>query len=607
MKNRIFFFNKTKDLKTLLERAGSGVKYVMLQDYIPDLELADFLRKEKRLEEIKPTYYAKKEEFRRLYLSFTGKLNKANHSLCWWSLNLTHRHPNSSDLSKIVWYLLALRRIINKENPSTLAVFTDNKNLFSQMKIWHEGSGTIILEDKIRQKIKIRDIANSIFPIKITLFFLRSLFYKIFSVFIRFNPGHDKSYTVIRTLFNHQSFQRDGSFRDAYFGGLTEFLKSNGKNIIFLGSVPHPFFANFKKLLQNKKEFNFILTEGAMDLSSIFKAFKDSLIRYFLPLRPVGDTVIEGLDFRFILEKTITSECKAHRFFANIISYYSAKSLISKVNVEKVMYPFENRAWEKLTILASREGKNRVKTLGYQHSSFSGALMNFYVGDEEKDIMPLPDTLVTTGPIPKKILNENFGFPESILKTGCGLRQARKPSGGTPRRERKEIKNILVAFGLTPEEYIKGLIFLNEAFKENGRVNVTVRPHPHPVIPIEKALFYVPDLRFKYRLDKNPSIEPSLEASDLVLYFSSTVGFESLMKGIPVINIDPGFYVETDPLFAMRDFKWTVNEPEKLLGAIKAIEGMADEEYGNLRKKAYDFASDYIYPVSEKYMNVFFE
>jgi len=606
MKNRIFFFNRTKDLERLLKEGHNKIKYIVLQDYIADAKLANLLRRDEGLEEIKPTDYSEKENFRKLYLSFTGNLNKSNHSVYWWSLNLTQRHPNSSDLSKSMWYLLVLERIIKRENFGILAVFTNNQNLISQMRIWHKNSESVTVEGKVHEKRNILEIINMIFPVKVVLIFLRSLFYKILSsLVIALRPDPKKSYTVIRTIFNHQSFVRDGKFKDTYFKDLIGFLRKKKKDILFFGSIPHPFFVNLKKLLWNKKDFIFILTEQAISFSYIFRTFRDSLVQYFSPLRPLGKTVIEGLDFRFILEKTIADECKTQRFFANIITYYSTKALIKKLNIERIIFPFENRGWEKLAIIASRESKIPIKTVGYQHSSFSSILMNFYIGDEERDIMPLPDMLVTTGSIPKKILKENLGFPESILKVGCGLRQAKSNSVLFTTKKRKKIRNILVALGLTPEEYIKGLIFLNEAFKEDKRFSVTVRPHPYPVISIEKALLYVPDLSFSYKLDKRPSIRPSLEEADLLLYFSSTVGFESLMRGMPIINLDPGFYIGVDPLFTMSDFKWVATSPSELRNIIRDIENLSDSDYDFLKNNASRYVNDYIYPATEENMEVF--
>jgi hypothetical protein len=170
---------------------------------------------------------------------------------------------------------------------------------------------------------------------------------------------------------------------------------------------------------------------------------------------------------------------------------------------------------------------------------------------------------------------------------------------------RKRIKNIFVPLALSSEEYVKGLKFLNEAFDGRDDYNIKIRPHVYPVMRIEEALSCAGKPRFTFTIDQDPDLDRSLKEADIVLYFSTTVSLEALTRGIPVVNIDPGFFLSPDPLFGLRDFKWNARTPDELVKTIGEIESLPDAEYEAMRGRACRYAADYITPVTAEKISAF--
>ena len=602
---RVVFFNKKESLDELLKGSGSIVRYAVLEDFIKDRKLASFLDENSSFSKVDLNHYVEEESFKQKYIDFISRLNKNNHSLLWWSFIFPNKHPKASELPKKVWYLLSLEEFIKAEKPDLLAVFTHDRTLISQFSIWHK-KGNIKIENKVKRRFDLSRFINSFFPLYISLKFFRTVVYKLCAhLMIPFKGVGGKKYEVIRTLISPQSFQKSGDYKDVYFGELCNLIKESKLPLVIFGTIARPFFSNLIKTSRNTDKFSFVSLEQAVSQVNLLKCFFESLKLYFKPLKLKDSANVYDLNFEFTVKQIISDECKTQSAYSNLLVYYSTLSFAKKIAVKRFFYPFENRSWEKLGLFALRKINAGTEIIGYQHASISPMLMNFYLGKDETSITPLPDCVITMGAVTKDFLSKPGNFPDEILKTGCALRQKKDESPSDIRGKKKKIKNILVPLALSPEEYVNGISFLNRAFKDYEEYNVNLRPHIFPLIPIDKALSYVPNLKFNFSIDKNSNLNKSLRETDLVLYFSTTVSLEALILGIPVININPGFYLNPDPLFNMRDLKWTANTPEALIGIIRDIDAIPEEEYELKKEKAKDYAKNYINPVTRDNMNVF--
>ena len=98
------------------------------------------------------------------------------------------------------------------------------------------------------------------------------------------------------------------------------------------------------------------------------------------------------------------------------------------------------------------------------------------------------------------------------------------------------------------------------------------------------------------------SLSHDFEWADVVVYVSSTVGMEAVLRGIPVIYLDLGEPVDTDSIFACKEFKWTAYDPGDLMNIIKHIDSLSDDAYGEAQKQGCRYALSYLEPVDESNM-----
>jgi hypothetical protein len=168
---------------------------------------------------------------------------------------------------------------------------------------------------------------------------------------------------------------------------------------------------------------------------------------------------------------------------------------------------------------------------------------------------------------------------------------------------------VLVALATNIEEYVGTLLFLEEAFVgrepfvEKGSFEVRIRPHPE--YSLESALAIAPLNGSEFYVKSTGSLADDLEWADVVLYASSTVGLEAVSMGIPVVYIDLGAFLDTDPMYGWSGLRWSVKEPAKLAETIQHIADLPQEGLQQLQEKGREYAAAYLKPVTARALETF--
>jgi hypothetical protein len=242
--------------------------------------------------------------------------------------------------------------------------------------------------------------------------------------------------------------------------------------------------------------------------------------------------------------------------------------------------------------------------VGCQHASVTLSHTNFILGREESKIIPLPDVIVTTGPLIKEWLEREGNYPEGVFKAACALRQSRDRQA-QPKERGQRLNKVLVALAASLEEYVNTLVFLEKAFASSNGHEVRVRPHP--TIPLEAALEMAPLTCQDFYTPSMGSLADALKWADVVLYAASTVGMEAVGLGIPVIYLDLGDFLDTDPMFGWQEFKWSVREPDALIHTIQRIESLPEARFQELQRKGQEYVAAYLSPVTARSLRSFLE
>lgn len=591
-------------IKKLVSSKQGVIKYFVLQEVKNIYKIRNLLHSLANSLEIErfATFDKKSEWFRDVYVNFIYKLNADNHSFLWWALELTTKSPLDSELCEKAFRLLIVKDLL-KEQADHLLVITDDIALFEQVKINHRNLKII---NAIKGGLDLKSIIKNYTPGFIICAFFRVLLFKFYTkLYCSFSINPNTDYTVIRSLVSEKSFAEDGTYCDTFLGKLYYYLAETGAPSIIFATILRPYRHNLKKIQRKAKaqDISIIPQEYYVSLPGIAICLVRALLKYYSKIKMKGDAKINGQEIKYLVKMAIREDYRTHRFFVNLLSYYSTKSFFKKVRFNKLFYPFENRPWERMMLYAIRESRKNIKAVGYQHSAISLRHLNYMLGKDEHNILPLPDRIIASGMVTKEIMQGMGNFPAEVLKVGCALRQQGLSDLSSNNRCRK-ISNILVILASSLDEHIQTLTFLNSAFS-NRQNDYKICIRPHPTISFEKAKRLTPSLNFNFTEDKNKSIYESLKDADIVLYNSSTAGLEAIALGIPVIYINLGDFINPDPLFNFSDFKWSAYRPNSLIGIIKSVEEIPSDRFSVLQNKAKEYALKYFYPVNAENIKVF--
>ena len=409
---------------------------------------------------------------------------------------------------------------------------------------------------------------------------------------------------MVTSLFHAQSLAEPGKYRDVYFGTLVDELGSSGEKAIVFGLFQERWRDQLARLKSLRSGVPVVPIEAYLSFGDLLKCGLKAMVGYVSPVRVQGPIEIDGVGLECLVERAIREARCSGNFFMTLRVYYCARRLAQTIRVARCLYPYENRAWEWMLILGIRSSSPETRMIGYQHASVTLSHTNFILGSGELKILPLPDAIVTTGPVIKDWLERDGNYPAEVFKTGCALRQT-GDAQARPKERVQQINRVLVALAANLEEYVSTLVFLERAFV--GPDGYDVRIRPHPTIPLETALEIAPLPRRDFYSPSTGSLADALKWADLVLYASSTVGMEAVSLGIPTIYLDLGDFMDTDPMFGWDDFKWSVQEPPELIHTIHTIDAVPEARFQEQQRKGQEYVASYLSPVTAGRLRAFLE
>ena len=73
-------------------------------------------------------------------------------------------------------------------------------------------------------------------------------------------------------------------------------------------------------------------------------------------------------------------------------------------------------------MMAIRKYSTATTIIGYQHAVIPQASANMFISQYEKNIIPMPDHILTVGKIPKEIMEKYGTYKSGVIEPSCGLR-----------------------------------------------------------------------------------------------------------------------------------------------------------------------------------------
>ena len=248
-----------------------------------------------------------------------------------------------------------------------------------------------------------------------------------------------------------------------------------------------------------------------------------------------------------------------------------------------VVYPFENRSWEKHLLRAAR--RNGVtRCVGYQHSSLTPRHLAFSGAAGLTGLKDLPDAIVTCGEVTAERIRSEVPQARALVTAGAALR-ARRLDIAPPDKP-----GVLVPISSSRAEAWELLRAVHELAR---RVPVPVIVRTHPTIPIDD-LYSQFDWPEHVRLSRGRALAEDLGAADVVVYSSSTVALEGLLYGRLPVFLDIGDIPSGNPLDANLDFALQASNADELVRAVESLRTRSADALARLREHGRTYAERYL-------------
>jgi len=224
---------------------------------------------------------------------------------------------------------------------------------------------------------------------------------------------------------------------------------------------------------------------------------------------------------------------------------------------------FENQPREKALLLGIKRHFPQTAVWGYQHSTIPYLWVGYFPSKRDIEYQIFPDRIIANGPVWKDLLILR-GIPSNRIDIGASLRyshifeQTESGPDDHPHSSHPTDHVILLALPYYYPVSLECLIKTVQAFYDTPDIQVQIKFHPLMSGTIENCFDIVQQT---LGLDSIPPhiqvvdqpISSLLHSTHLLLYSGTTVGFEFLTQGIPVIMIQSDLRIDLDPLTVFKD------------------------------------------------------
>lgn len=352
--------------------------------------------------------------------------------------------------------------------------------------------------------------------------------------------------------------------RDAYFGALADQLGAARTLTVYLAAG---------KGLSLPSDERRAPLEAFASAADAVAAWEDGL-RARLEPAP-GDQEHTLLAGELAAAERRTGEAFLHAFMRLAFT-----RMLATLKPRVLVFPFENRAWEK-SLLAAARAAGVPRTVGFQHSSITPRHLSFEIATATA---PMPDCVITVGGVTADWLRRAAPPLAPRIVVGASLRR------GTAPIALPASHGLLVAISSSRDEALALMRAVHEAAPAAG-LPIVIRSHP--TIRADD-LFARFDWPANVRLSQGTTLEQDLAAATMVGYSSSTVALEGMLHGRLPLFIDIGDVPVADPLVGDCPGKRAADSGAALAAAMAGICGMPAGEIEAQRAAAKDYAEAYL-------------
>lgn len=438
--------------------------------------------------------------------------------VAWWASSFSWKHPVASDLFLLICYHELIKEVI-AEPGETVFVVEDPWLRAQCCRSFPDAAASPLRFMLFLAKLRLsaRALASrAAWVVRAAKSALR----QNRNGFRRTTRPEESPQVLLYGLPQEFAFDSEGRWKEVFLPGLWELLSAHAIPSARL-APPAPGFEEALARLSSE----FVLLSHEVGLSALVAALS-------LPPRPaaldefrVGPTALPVL-----AEREWWTDLSTSRSCDYFLFFKTASACLQRIRPRVLVYPFENQPWEKMLVLACRASATR--SIGHQHSVTPRFFLPTFLGNGEDADSPLPDLVLATGPLTRRLLVES-GFSESRIKVGGSLRMPTRmqpsPYAGkhVPAGARRRVLVILCHDMHLARTLLDDL---ESAFPSHGAdAGVEFLLRPHPTFDAAGAELCPWMSRVKGELRQQ------LPGFDAVLSTGSTVVVEALSHGLPVV------------------------------------------------------------------------
>ncbi len=542
--------------------------------------------------------------FIRDYIELVAYLNRRyQNTLLWWSTDISTKCKFTSPLPDLVQDLWEIDLAASMYPEKPLLIIAPATSIFTSLrKAMAKRGRHLVWPGAIRDALWKRMVGASkrfcgIFYYAARFYMRALLAHWALRHQARQYLSPQKQYYVIKTFSYPSAWDANGDYVDPFFGCLPQVL-SKDRNVL-VWSYHWEGYREFIEHICREKALVIFPVEFFLKGSDIVR----ETLRILSLRLPVEENVsFRGLDISDILRHELARTINGIQI-AQLLHYDATRNMLRRLRVGTFLFTFENNPWERMCMLACRRYSPSTKLLGYQHSVVPQSSLNMFISPKERSFVPLPDKVLTTGAISSSILKQYGDYAATDVVVSCALKYEYLYKSVTDERVRN--KRILVILDGVWEARFLLQYVLREA---KGLLNYEFILRPHPAMPWSSL-----SARFGFSLEgycnvslSKAGLQEELKASELVIYWQSTVALEAVCLGKPVINFTPPYLLNFDSMYTCSFLKWEAGPDSSLKDILMAVDALTDKEYKKRCLGVRQFIKDYFYPVIPERVKEFF-
>jgi surface carbohydrate biosynthesis protein (TIGR04326 family) len=236
-----------------------------------------------------------------------------------------------------------------------------------------------------------------------------------------------------------------------------------------------------------------------------------------------------------------------------------------------VIFPFENQPWEKALRLGLRDA---TESVGSQHAPVSERWFPYFPSRRDLAAGELPDRIRTIGPLWRRLFAAH-GYPPERLDMAAPLRYRHLAELALTRaRSEGEPATVVVAASIGPSDSLELLVKAVRGTEPLPGVSLRIKLHPKLGVARED---FIRDVLQVLQANALPStvsfvdgpVADALSDADVLLYNTSSVSYEALAAGMPIVFVASDFWFDADPVPPGRGVGELARTPAEIRAAVE--------------------------------------